>query len=162
MKEFIAYFFLYVFFCTLQFFFGEYLNICRVFPNFILILVVYLGLTRGFVSAEITGFLFGLVWDVFTTDIFGLRTVIFTTIGYLTGMMSKHFDKDNLLAKTVIVLLANLVYWFGSILIYCVFSINEGSFLSFITTQTVFKILITILIAPVIFFILDSFMTFRS
>jgi rod shape-determining protein MreD len=125
-------------------------------------LIVYLGLTRGLISAEIMGFLFGLIWDAFSTDIFGMRAVMFTIIGYLTGMMNKHFDKDNLLAKIVIVLLANLIYWFGFAFIYWIFPISEGSFLSFITIQTVFKILITVLIAPVIFFILDCFRIFRS
>jgi rod shape-determining protein MreD len=139
----------------LQFFFGKYINICGIFPNLILILIVYLGLTKGVVSAELAGFLFGLTWDVFSTDIFGIRAVIFTIVGYLTGMMNKYFDKDSSLAKIVIVLSANLVYWFGFSFIYVVLLAGESSSLSFITAQAVFKILVTVLIAPIIFFILD-------
>jgi rod shape-determining protein MreD len=106
-------------------------------------------------SAEMSGFLFGLTWDVFSTDIFGMRAVIFTIVGYLTGMMNKHFDKDNPFAKIVIVLLANLVYCFSFSFIYWILSTSESSSLSFITAQAAFKILITALITPVIFFILD-------
>jgi rod shape-determining protein MreD len=155
MKKFVTYFLLYITFCTLQFFFGKYINICGVFPNFILILIVYLGLTRGVVSAEIAGFLFGLTWDVFSTDIFGIRAVIFTIVGYLTGMTNKHFDKDSALAKILIVLSANLVYWFGFSFIYWVLPAGESSSSSFITAQAVFKILVTVPTAPIIFFILD-------
>jgi rod shape-determining protein MreD len=107
------------------------------------------------VSAEIAGFLFGLTWDVFSTDIFGMRAVIFTIVGYVVGMMNKHFDKDRLLAKIVIVLLASLVYWFGFSFAYSILPISESSFSSFITAQAAFKILITVVIAPVMFFILD-------
>jgi rod shape-determining protein MreD len=155
MKKFITYFLLYIIFCTLQFFFGKYINICGIFPNLILILIVYLGLTKGFVSAELAGFLFGLTWDIFSTDIFGIRAVVFTIVGYLTGMMNKHFDKDSPLAKIVIVLSANLVYWFGFSFVYWVLPAGESSSSSFITAQAAFKILVTVLIAPIIFFILD-------
>jgi rod shape-determining protein MreD len=155
MEKIIIYSLFYIIFCMLQFFFGKYLNICGVFPNLILILVVYLGLTRGIVSAEITGFLFGLTWDVFSTDIFGIRAVIFTIIAYLTGMMNKDFDKDSPIAQVVIVLSANLVYWLGFCFIYWVLPTGENGSSSFITVQVAFKIFATVLIAPVIFFVLD-------
>ncbi|MDR2811988.1 MAG: rod shape-determining protein MreD [Endomicrobium sp.] len=160
MKKFITYFLIYIIFCPLQFFFGKYINIYGVFPNFILILIVYLGLTKGVVSAEIAGFLFGLTWDVFSTDIFGMRTVIFTIIGYLTGIMNRHFDKDSPLTKIVIVLSANLIYWFGFSFIYWVLPASESPSLSFITAQAAFKILVTTLIVPIIFFILDRLKLF--
>jgi rod shape-determining protein MreD len=155
MKKFIIYFLLYLIFCILQFFFGKYLNICGVFPNLILILVVYLGLTSGIVSAEIAGFLFGLTWDVFSTDIFGMRAVIFTVVGYLTGMTNKNFDKDRPLAQIVVVLSANLVYWFGFSFIYWILPAGKNGSSSFTTVQVAFKIFATVLIAPVIFFVLD-------
>ncbi|MDR3196129.1 MAG: rod shape-determining protein MreD [Endomicrobium sp.] len=155
MKKIIVYFLLYIIFCMLQFFFGKYLSVGGVFPNFILILVVYLGLTRGVVSTEIIGFLFGLTWDVFSTDVFGIRAVMFTFVGFLTGMMNKNFDKDRLPAQVVIVLLANLTYWFGFSFIYWVLPAGENGPSPFITAQAVFKILSTAVFAPVVFFILD-------
>ncbi|MDR2399662.1 MAG: rod shape-determining protein MreD [Endomicrobium sp.] len=155
MKKIIAYFLLYIIFCMLQFFFGKYLNICGVFPNLILILVVYLGLTRGVVSAEIMGFLFGITWDVFSTDVFGIRTVIFTIIGYFTGKINKNFDKDRTLVQIVIVVLTNVVYWFIFSFIYWVIPASESSSPSFITTKGMFKILATVIMAPIVFSILD-------
>jgi rod shape-determining protein MreD len=139
----------------LQFFFGKYLNICGVFPNLILILVVYLGLARGIISAEVMGFLFGLTWDVFSTDVFGIRTVIFTIIGYFTGKINKNVDKDRALAQIVIVVLTNFAYWFIFSFIYWVIPASERGSPSFITTQVMFKILATVIVTPIVFFILD-------
>jgi rod shape-determining protein MreD len=155
MKKVIAYFLLYIIFCILQFFFGKYLNICGVFPNLILILIVYLGLTRGVVSAEIMGFLFGLTWDVFSTDVFGMRTVIFTIIGYFTGKINKNFDKDRAPAQIVIGVLTNVAYWFIFSFIYWVIPASESGSPSFITIQLMFKILTTVIATPIVFFILD-------
>jgi rod shape-determining protein MreD len=139
----------------LQFFFSKYFNIYDIFPNLILIAIVYLGLTKGIVSAEVMGFLFGLTWDVFSTGIFGIRAVMFTVVGYLTGMMNKSFDKNRLPAQVVIVFLANLTYWFGFSFIYLILLAGENNSSSFITAQAVFKVLATVLFAPIIFFILD-------
>jgi rod shape-determining protein MreD len=162
MKNFIVYFFLYIVFCTLQFFFGKYFNIFGISPNFMLILVVYLGFTRGVVSAEIIGFLFGLTWDVFSTDVFGIRAVMFTVIGYIIGMINRNFDKDSLQAQVVIVLLANLAYWVGFSFIYWILHSGDNINSSFITVQSIFKILSTTLFAPAVFFILDRLDLFAA
>jgi rod shape-determining protein MreD len=162
MKNGIVYFFLYIAFCTLQFFFGKYFNVFGFFPNFILILIVYLGLTRGVVSAEIIGFLFGITWDVFSTDVFGIRAVMFTIVGYLVGMVKKDFDKDSLSAQFVIVLFVNVVYWFGFSIIYWILPVGEVGHSSFITIQSIFKILLTALFTPIVFFLLDRLDLFVS
>jgi rod shape-determining protein MreD len=162
MKNFIVYFFLYIAFSTLQFFFGKYFNVFEVFPNFILILVVYIGLTRGVIAAEIIGFLFGLTWDVFSTDVFGIRAVVFTTVGYLIGMMNKNFDKDSFSTQIIIMLFANIVYWCWFSFIYLILYSGENNHLFFITIKSVFKILSTALFAPVVFFILDRLDLFAA
>jgi rod shape-determining protein MreD len=146
----------------LQFFFGKYFNVFGFFPNFILILIVYLGLTRGVVHAEIIGFLFGITWDIFSTDVFGIRAVMFTTVGYLAGIINKDFDKDSLFAQFVIMLLANMVYWFGFSVIYWILPQGEISHSAFITLQSLFKILSTALFAPIVFFILDHLNLFAN
>jgi rod shape-determining protein MreD len=156
MKKIITYFILYIIFCILQFFFSQYFNIYRIFPNLILIFIVYLGLVNGVIPAEVMGFLFGLTWDVFSIDIFGMRTVMLTIVGYFVGTISKSFDKDRLSAQIVVVLLANLIYWLGFSLICWIIPVGESSHPVFIVFQTVFKMLATVLFAPVIFFILNS------
>ncbi|MDR3256498.1 MAG: rod shape-determining protein MreD [Endomicrobium sp.] len=155
MKKIISYFFLYIVFCLLQFFCGKYININGIFPNFILIIIVYLGLSRGVVDAELMGFLFGLTWDVFSTDIFGLRAVIFTIIGYLSGKIYKGFDKDKIISQFVIVFFANIIYWVCFSLIYFILSDDRSNSLSIAGLSGSIKIIITVLVAPVVFYILD-------
>ena len=152
------YAFFYVFFCLLQFFFGKYLNIGGIFPNFILIAVVYLGLTRGKLSAEVMGFLFGLTWDAFSTDVFGVRAVMFTLIGYFAGILSKKFDKNQVFTQMVAVFLSSVIYWIGFSLIYYVLPEGAGSYMPFVVSlYGSLKIGLTVIAAPVIFIALDFF-----
>ncbi len=157
MKKVIYYLFFYVFFCLLQFFFGKFLNIDGIFPNFILIAIVYLGLSRGQLSAELMGFLFGITWDAFSTDVFGVRVIMFTVIGYFAGMLSKNFDKDQIFTQIVLVFASNILYWFGFSLLYFVIPEGAGSYTPFvISLYGSLKIGLTVLIAPLVFMFLDG------
>ena len=155
---FLYYVFFYVFFCLLQFFFGKYLNIDGIFPNFILIAVVYLGLTRGKLSAEVMGFLFGLTWDAFSTDVFGVRAIMFTFIGYFAGILSKKFDKNQVFTQMVVVFLSSVIYWIGFSLIYYVLPEGSGSYTPFVVSlYGSLKIGLTVIISPIVFMMLDFF-----
>jgi rod shape-determining protein MreD len=157
MRKIIYYVMFYVLFCLLQFFFGKYINIYSIFPNFILVAVVYLGLSRGKLSAETMGFLLGLTWDAFSTDVFGVRAIMFTIIGYFSGMMSKNFDKDQIFTQIVVVFFANMIYWIGFSLIYYILPEGAGSYRPFvITAPGSLKIAATVIIAPAVFYFLDS------
>lgn len=167
MKKIIFYLLFFFCFCLLQFFFGQYLSIKSVFPNFILIAIVFLALSRGQMSAQVMGFFFGLVWDVFSTDVFGSRTIMFTAIGYFIGMFSKSFDKDQVSTQVVVVFLANVFYWLGFSFIVMILPEGSGSHAPFVLTlAAILKIIITTLISPAVFFVLniasDIFLPHRS
>jgi rod shape-determining protein MreD len=156
MKSAVYYLFFYVVFCLLQFFFGRYLNIDGIFPNFILIAVVYLGLARGKMSAQLMGFLFGLTWDSFSTDVFGVRAIMFTVIGYFCGALNKNFDKEQVFAQIVMVFAASIVYWLGFSLLYFIIPEGAGSYKPFVVSlYGSLKIFLTVIIAPAVFFALD-------
>ena len=156
MKRIVYYLFFYAAFCLLQFFFGRYLHIEGIFPNFILIAVVYLGLTRGKMGAQTMGFLYGLTWDSFSTDVFGVRAIMFTVIGYFSGALNKNFDKDQIFTQITLVFAANIVYWLGFSLLYFVVPEGEGSYRPFVMSlYGSLKIFLTALITPVVFLILD-------
>jgi rod shape-determining protein MreD len=140
----------------LQFFFGKYINVCGIFPNFILIFVVYSGLSKGIINAQLMGFLFGLTWDVFSTDIFGVRTVMFTVIGYLTGRFCRNFDRKNFFPQVVVIFFVSVIYWSGFGLIYFIFSNNGNCVFSFIILSVFSKIIVTVMVAPSVFYILEK------
>jgi rod shape-determining protein MreD len=140
----------------LQFFFGRYINVYGIFPNFILIFVVYFGLSKGTIKPQLMGFLFGLTWDVFSTDIFGVRTVMFTVIGYLAARLHKNFDRKRFFTQVVIMFFAGIVYWSGFGLIYFVFLDNKNGAFSFSILSVFFKIVVTVMFAPFVFYILEK------
>ncbi|MCL2145245.1 MAG: rod shape-determining protein MreD [Endomicrobia bacterium] len=161
MRRFIYYILFYALCCLLQFFFGQYINIRGVFPNFILIAVVYIGLTRGKLSGEMMGFMLGLTWDAFSTDVFGVRAIMFTIIGYFAGMMNKSFNKDQAFTQIVVVFLSSMIYWIGFSLIYYILPEGSGGYTPFmITMRGSLKIAATVLIAPVAFYLLDAILKF--
>jgi rod shape-determining protein MreD len=122
-----------------------------------MIAVVYMGLSRGKLSGEVMGFLLGITWDAFSTDVFGVRAIMFTLIGYFSGMMNKDFDKDHVFTQITAVFLANMIYWIGFSLIYYIIPEGSGSYKPFvITMQGSLKIALTVAIAPLIFYILNS------
>ncbi|AKL98701.1 rod shape-determining protein MreD [Endomicrobium proavitum] len=156
MKKAVFYILFFIFFCILQFFFGQFLSVKGVFPNFILIAIVFLALSRGQTSAELTGFFFGLVWDVFSTDILGGRVVMFTVIGYLVGMFAKSFDEDQAFTQITMVFFANIIYWLGFSFICMILPEGSGSYTPFVVTWAgSLKIAVTVLIAPFVFFVLN-------
>jgi rod shape-determining protein MreD len=140
----------------LQFFFGRYINVCGIFPNFILIFVVYIGLSKGIINAQLMGFLFGLIWDVFSTDIFGVRTVMFTVIGYLAGRFCRNFNREKIFTQVVIIFFAGAVYWLGFSLIYFIFPDNGNCVFSFSILSVSSKIVVTAVFAPIVFYILEK------
>ena len=155
MKKLIFYIFLYIVFCLLQFSFGKYLNICNIFPNLILILIVYLGLSKRAINAQILGFLLGLTWDVFSPNVFGIRAIMFTSIGYFTGLFSKNFDRDRISTQCVVVFFSNIIYWLGFSFTYYILPNNGSYTFDFITLQGTLRLVVTGLVAPVVFYILD-------
>jgi rod shape-determining protein MreD len=155
MKKIIYYILIYIAFCLLQFSLAKYINICGIFPNFILILIVYLGLSRGTMSAQLAGFLFGLAWDAFSTDIFGPRTVMLTIIGYFLGVLAKKIDRDKIYTQFVIVFLAGIVYLLGvGFICYIYYRGNNYNF-TFFDLKDAIEILVTALASPGVFYILD-------
>ena len=112
----IVYFFLII----LQFVIPKYMpfNIWMLYPNFILMFVVYTALNKGIMKGQLTGFFYGLTWDVLSTDIFGVRTLSFTIAGYLAGSFNKKLNKNQPLTQIIVMaigliithLILNVVY----------------------------------------------------
>jgi rod shape-determining protein MreD len=146
MRKVTIYFFIYIVFCLLQLFFSQYLNIFGVYPNFILILVVYIGLLKGSLNAQLAGFLFGLTWDTFCTNIFATRAMLFTILGYCSGKLRKKFDEDSIVFHCVIIFIASLSY---IIIMQDILTYNLD-----IVLKNVSKILINVVVAPCIFYVL--------
>ncbi|MDR0723837.1 MAG: rod shape-determining protein MreD [Endomicrobium sp.] len=158
MRKFIFYLYIYIVFCLLQFFFSQYLNIFEIYPNFILIFVVCAGLLRGSLNAQLAGFVFGITWDIFSTDVFATRALLFTILGYCSGKLRKNFDEDSIIFQSAIIFVASLVYSLGVYLINCsviqyilVYNFNV------VLIKNIFQILINVAAALCVFYVLKRY-----
>jgi rod shape-determining protein MreD len=150
----------YIFFCLIQFFFSKYINICGIFPNFILIAIVYFALSKNIVNAQLISFLFGLTWDVLSTDIFGIRIIAFVILGYFVNIFGKNFDKNKTFAQIVIIFFSNIIYSLIFSLFYYILYDNNRN--CKVTLLGIIRIIFTSLIAPLVFCILDNWLNKSS
>ncbi len=153
---------IYIFLIILQFVLPKYMpfNLWMFYPNFILIFVVYIALNKGAMRGQITGFFYGLTWDILATDIFGVRALSFTIAGYLAGNFNKKFDKNQPLTQIIVTVIGLIVTQFVVDFVYIVMPLSDtvpytsGFELSF---WPLLNILINLVLAPIVFKIFASF-----
>ncbi len=64
-------------------------------PNLLLILTVSIGFMQGKKEGTLTGFISGLLIDLFYGNLFGFYALIYMLIGYFSGRYCKvYFDED--------------------------------------------------------------------
>lgn len=102
MFKFIISVIIYLVLVIVQFVLPQYVSIVWwVYPNFILMYTVYTALNEGSMDGQMTGFIYGLTWDILSTDIFGIRTLTFTVSGYLIGMFNRKLNKNQPLTQII-------------------------------------------------------------
>ena len=147
----IVYFFLII----LQFVIPKYMpfNIWMLYPNFILMFVVYTALNKGIMKGQLTGFFYGLTWDVLSTDIFGVRTLSFTIAGYLAGSFNKKLNKNQPLTQIIVMAIGLIITHLILNIVYLILPESETVFVqSFeLSYLMIFNIIVNIVLAPLIF-----------
>ena len=144
---------LFVFFILiiLQFIIPKYFSAVTIYPNFILIYIVYTGLNKGSVKGQFAGFFYGLFWDILATDIFGIRALAFTISGYLSGRFNKKLDKNQPLTQVIVILLSLIVVQLITSLIYLIIH-TETIYPYFeITYRTWGQFVCNIILTPIFF-----------
>ena len=66
-------------------------------PDIFILYLVYIALRRGQIEASISGFIFGLLQDIITTQFFGLATLSKTIAGFVAG----YFFNENTIEQTL-------------------------------------------------------------
>lgn len=102
---------IYLVLIILQFVIPKYMpfDIWMVYPNFILMFVVYTALNKGVMKGQIAGFVYGLTWDILSTDIFGIKALSFTIAGYLAGSFNKKLNKNQPLTQIIVMAVGLIV-----------------------------------------------------
>ena len=155
MINFIITILIYLILIVVQFVIPKYMpfNIWMVYPNFILMFIVYTALNKGIMKGQTIGFIYGLTWDILSTDIFGIRALSFTIAGYLAGSFNKKLNKNQPLTQIIVMAIGLIVTQLILNVTYIVMPASEKIFvqnfeLSYIV---VFNILVNLILTPLIF-----------
>jgi len=72
---------------TFQWMLGDVFSIYGITPSFLVILIIYIGLTHSQLQAIWLGFILGFVIDSLTsTDLLGISALALSIVGYLAGV----------------------------------------------------------------------------
>lgn len=156
MINFILLFLFYIIILTLQFVLPKYMIYSTVYPNFILIYVVYVALNRGAMKGQLTGFFYGLSWDILATDVFGARTLTLTLAGYIAGKFNKNLNKDQIVTQIIIMLICLIITHLSLVLLYLLIPDNFAKKSIELNSNFLLYCLVNIIITPVVFKILPA------
>ena len=79
-------------------------------PNLQVILACAMGLMRGKKSGMLTGFVSGMLYDLFFGDLFGFTALCLMYIGYVSGFLYKVFFDNDIRIPMVTVAVGDLAY----------------------------------------------------
>ncbi|MBR3627915.1 MAG: rod shape-determining protein MreD [Elusimicrobia bacterium] len=155
MVNFIITIIIYLILIVVQFVIPKYMpfNIWVVYPNFILMFVIYTALNKGIMKGQTIGFIYGLTWDILSTDIFGIRALSFTIAGYLAGSFNKKLNKNQSLTQIIVMAIGLIVTQLILNITYVIMPASETIFVQNfeLSYLIIFNILVNLILTPVIF-----------
>jgi len=126
-------------------------------PDFLLLLVVFNSMFRGYALGGIAGFAMGLVEDLFFGRFIGLNAVAKAAAGALTGAVTKSIFKENILVPVINVAWASLL---NVTLIYLIGRLAGNSWdLPLALWQGLFETIYNVCMVP---FLYGPFFSFAS
>ena len=153
--NFFGYFAVYCIGLIFQFSLAKYLSIFGLFPNIILLMLLYIGLKKGSMTGQIMGFAWGISWDVLSVGLFGSHSFLYACVGFFSGKLSRKWDESKVVTQVVIAGIASAIFLLGKDFIYSIFGdIDFGGGINYIS---VFQIFYNMLLVPFIFKIGEKF-----
>lgn len=115
-------YFPFIFVWIVQIFFVDLLTIGTIRPDFPLILMLYLSVKHGRFIGVLSGFIFGLLIDLSGSAMFfGLSSLTYTVIGYLSGNLRGVYNKVSPILFTTSWVLVVFFHFF----IFCLVQYQE-------------------------------------
>ena len=124
-------------------------KLAGVTPNFLVILVSYIGFMRGRKDGMVVGIVCGILLDLFIGSVFGLYSIIFLFLGYLNGLLRQFFFGDDIKLPLFLVGISDIVY--GLFIYFALFLFRgRADFLYYVMNiilpEAVYTIVISILL----------------
>ena len=139
--------FLIIYFLQVNFF--TWFNIAGVMPNLFILLIMVIGLFAG-IS---TGVVAGLFLDIFISKKIGVTAITLGLVGFIGALLDKNFSKDSRITLVLMVTILTLLYETLNYAINAIifsYSLELVDFFIKLVIETLFNILITIILYPLI------------
>lgn len=91
----------------LQVFLADFIKLGGARPNFMIIIAVFFALFTDERFGLETGFICGMILDIFTLRLFGLNAILFSLSGYLIGKFNNKIYRESIITHAVVVFLAS-------------------------------------------------------
>jgi rod shape-determining protein MreD len=99
-----------------------------VIPDLGLIVIVFVAIRRGSMTAQLSGFVCGLVEDSLSLSPLGFHAFLRTVIGFLYGLTAGNIFVDPILMPVLLITIATVMKGFVSSLLVVFFSVPGAGF----------------------------------
>lgn len=106
----------------------RYVAILGVRPDLALVVLVFVALRRGSMTAQVSGFAAGIVEDLASSAPVGFHMLLRTLIGFLYGLASGNVFVDPLLMPVVLTIVATILKGVISGIVSLVFGLEASGF----------------------------------
>jgi rod shape-determining protein MreD len=97
-------------------------------PDLALIVLVFVAVRRGSMTAQVSGFLSGLLEDVLSLAPLGFNALIRTLLGFFYGLTAGSIFVDPVLMPVLLILIATILKGLASSLLVVIFGIQALGF----------------------------------
>lgn len=153
MKRNIALIFIILISFVLQTTLFQYLNFGGISPNLLIIVTASYGFMYGRRYGMVTGFVCGLLMDIFYGDVLGFYALIYLYIGAANGLFHRIFYHNDITLPLVLISISDFAY---SFVCYVLLFLLRGRFQfgfylkNIIIPEIVYTILVTVFLYPLI------------
>ena len=147
----------YLLLIVIQFVLPKYFSLTNIYPNFIIMYVLFVALNKGAMSGQITGFFYGFTWDVLSTDIFGVRALTLTICGHFAGKFNKKLNKDQSIVQILLMFFCLIITQISLVFLYFIIPNDFGNRTLFANYNVLLSVILTIILTPFVFKILAFF-----
>lgn len=137
-----------------------HLSMGGIVPNLILIITSVYGFMHGEKAGMITGFILGLVYDVFFGGVIGLHALMLTYIGFLNGQFYGIFYPEDIKLPIVLTVTSDFSYCILNYLFTFLLRgrLNIGYYiLHVILPEVLYTLILTLIIYPLIVLVYKAF-----
>ncbi|MGL1934671.1 MAG: rod shape-determining protein MreD [Fibrobacterales bacterium] len=128
----------------------ELLSINDVKPDLTIIFLVYISLLFGPVAGVFTGFLLGIIQDIYSYEFLGAHALIKSAIGYFVGLFEEELISLDYITKVIILV---FVFFLHDISYGFLIDMKFDEVIEFVKNKSLWESIYTIILGAFIFYL---------